>query len=205
MTALLAEICQPGPAQITLDEEDSRACEGGRSREIECDERNKTISEIKKYEYFYNLFSPTGIIVDILSDAITYINTRLSTYSSVLLEKDYKIQFVKGKISLVDKKGASYQSLSNGEKRRLDIAIQFALHDYVSMYCGMHMDTVFIDEILDTLDDIGVDNIFEVLRLKLDYCNLRSIYVITHNDSLKDKFDKVITVVKDSSGDSHII
>ena len=32
-TALLAEICQPGPAQITLDEEDSRACEGGRSRE----------------------------------------------------------------------------------------------------------------------------------------------------------------------------
>ena len=32
-TALLTEICQPGPAQITLDEEDSRECEGGRSRE----------------------------------------------------------------------------------------------------------------------------------------------------------------------------
>ena len=28
MTALLAEICQPGPAQITLDEEDLRECEG---------------------------------------------------------------------------------------------------------------------------------------------------------------------------------
>ena len=35
LTALLAEICQPGPAQITLDEEDSRECEGGRSRERE--------------------------------------------------------------------------------------------------------------------------------------------------------------------------
>ena len=33
LTALLAEICQPGPAQITLAEEDSRECEGGRSRE----------------------------------------------------------------------------------------------------------------------------------------------------------------------------
>ena len=33
LTALLAEIGQPGPAQITLDEEDSRECEGGRSRE----------------------------------------------------------------------------------------------------------------------------------------------------------------------------
>ena len=37
LTALLAEICQPGPAQITLDEEDSRACEGGRSRERDWD------------------------------------------------------------------------------------------------------------------------------------------------------------------------
>ena len=32
LTALLAEICQTGPAQITLDEEDSREYEGGRSR-----------------------------------------------------------------------------------------------------------------------------------------------------------------------------
>ena len=169
------------------------------------DTRDKLRSEIKKYEYFYNLFSPTGIIINILSDAIDYINIRLSTYSSILLEKDYKINFVKGKISLVDSKGASYQSLSNGEKRRLDISIQFALHDYVSMYCGMHMDTVFIDEILDTLDDIGVENIFEILRLKLEYCHLKSIYVITHNSELKDKFDKVITVKKDSTGDSYIL
>ena len=35
LTALLAEICQTGPAQITLDEEDSREYEGGRSRERE--------------------------------------------------------------------------------------------------------------------------------------------------------------------------
>ena len=33
LTALLAEICQPGPAEIILHEEDSRECEGGRIRE----------------------------------------------------------------------------------------------------------------------------------------------------------------------------
>ena len=44
LTALLAEICQPGPAQITLDEEDSRACEGGSSREREW-EREKWDSD----------------------------------------------------------------------------------------------------------------------------------------------------------------
>lgn len=33
LTAFLAEIWQHGPAQVTLDEEDSRECEGGRSWE----------------------------------------------------------------------------------------------------------------------------------------------------------------------------
>jgi len=37
LTAFLAEIWQHGPAQITLDEEDSRECEGGRSRERDWD------------------------------------------------------------------------------------------------------------------------------------------------------------------------
>lgn len=172
------------------------------SQKIE--EKDKLDNEREKYEYFYKLFSPTGIIVNILADAIDYINNRLSAYSEVLLEKDYHLNFIKGKISLVDSSGASYQSLSNGEKRRLDISLQFALHDYVHTYCGMKMDCCFIDEILDTLDDIGVENIFDVLRLKLEYCQLKSIYVITHNNALKDKFDQVITVVKDSNGDSHL-
>ena len=161
--------------------------------------------EITKYDYFYKLFSPTGIIINILSEAVDYINGRLSTYSEILLEKDYKISFVKGKISLVDGKGSSYQSLSNGEKRRLDISIQLSLHDYVHKYCGIGIDTLSIDEVLDTLDDIGVENIFDVLRLKLEYCGLKSIYVITHNDALKSKFDDVITVVKDSDGNSRLI
>lgn len=164
-----------------------------------------TSSQAEIYDYFYKLFSPTGIITDILSEAIEYINDRISTYSEVLLDKRYKIDFKKGKISLIDDSGASYQSLSNGEKRRLDIAIQFSLHDYVTMYCGMRMNCCYIDEVLDTLDDTGVDNIFEVLRLKLDYCGLKSIYVITHNDSLKSKFDHIITVSKNSDGNSTIL
>lgn len=168
------------------------------------EEESNIASDIRMYEYYYKLFSPTGIIVNIISEAIAYINERLSIYSEVLLEKDYRLHSLQGKIILRDSKGSSYQSLSNGEKRRLDISIQFALHDYVHTYCGLKMDTLFIDEILDTLDDIGVDNIFEVLRMKLSYCNLHSAFIITHNDSLKNKFDRVITVSKDIEGNSRL-
>lgn len=161
--------------------------------------------ELSDYDYMYKLFSPTGLIVYILEDAISYINDRLSIYTSMLIDKSYKFELSKGKLGLVDSSGASYQSLSNGEKRRLDISIQFALHDYVYNYCGLQINFCFIDEVLDTLDSVGVDNIFEVLRLKMEYCNLKGVIVITHNQSLKDKFDKVITVVKDSDGFSKIL
>lgn len=188
----------------SLNEALSRKAQLEKDSELVQEKLIVTDDSIKKYDYFYKLFSPTGIITSILSDAVGYINERLSVYSSVLLDKFYTIEFVKGKILLVDNRGSSYQSLSNGEKRRLDIAIQFSLHDYVHMYCGLKLDCCFIDEVLDTLDDVGVDNIFDVLRLKLEYCQLTSVYVITHNSSLKDKFDKVITVRKDSSGNSSI-
>lgn len=160
--------------------------------------------EIFIYEYLYKLFSPTGLVTVILEEAVSYINERIKAYTDILLDKTYQIELNKGKLSLVDSKGSTYQSLSNGEKRRLDIAIQFSLHDYTHIYCGIGTNLLFIDEVLDTLDATGVNNIIEVLNLKRSYCNLDSIYVITHNNELKSYFDEVITVVKDASGNSHI-
>lgn len=163
---------------------------------------NKRSSEI--YQYLSDMFSPTGLQTMILSEAISYINQRIKVYSDILMDKSYSIEFKKGKIDLVDSAGSTYQSLSNGEKRRLDICIQFSLHDYVSQYCGIGLDSLFIDEILDTLDAVGVGNIIEVLRLKMEYCGLKRIFVITHNNDLKGSFDSVLTVVKDIDGNSRI-
>ena len=140
----------------------------------------------------------------ILEVAIAYINSSMDVYTEILLDKTYHLEFDKGKILLKDNTGASYQSLSNGEKRRLDLCIQFSLHDYTHIYCGASIDTLFLDEVLDTLDATGVNNIIEVLRLKMDYCKLSRILVISHNSSLKPYFDEIITVKKESDGNSYI-
>lgn len=160
--------------------------------------------DAEDYDYIYRLFSPTGLINYILEEAISYINDRMTLYTEMLIDKSYVFGLSKGKLTLTDPSGSSYQSLSNGEKRRLDICIQFSLHDYVYKYCGLQIDSLFVDEVLDTLDSTGVDNIFEVLRIKMDYCNLKRVLVITHNNSLKDKFDKILTVIKDNDGFSYI-
>ncbi len=150
------------------------------------------------------VFSSTGVISDILRDVVDYIDQRLQVYNDLLQDKVFHITFYKGKIVL-ESESLSYQSLSSGEKKRLDISIQFALHDYVYTHCGIGFDTIFIDEILDSLDSVGVSNIIEVLNLKKSYCSLSRIFVITHNESLKDYFDSVLSIRKDSDGYTYII
>lgn len=169
---------------------------------VSLSERGTSLSD---YEYIYKLFSPTGLVNYILEEALHYINDRMKAYTEMLFDKYYTFELVKGKLLLVDPSGATYQSLSNGEKRRLDICIQLSLHDYVYNYCGVKIDTMFIDEVLDGLDAVGVSNIFDVLRAKMNYCGLKRILVITHNSTLKDKFDSVVTVEKGSDGFSKIL
>jgi DNA repair exonuclease SbcCD ATPase subunit len=150
----------------------------------------------KIYAYWYDAFSPTGLLTRVLNEAVHYLNERIEIYSEMLLDRKYRLNLSKGKLSLVDDANASYETLSNGEKRRLDLAIQFGLHDYVHTYCGIQVDTLFIDEVLDTLDGTGISNIIDILRMKLSYCNLARIFVITHNQDLKSYFDRVVLVSK---------
>ena len=152
-----------------------------------------------------NVFSPTGVIVYILGNVVKYVDSRLQVYNNLLLDKTFHLTFKKGKISIEGTSDSTYQSLSNGEKRRLDISIQFALHDYIYTHCGIGFDTLFIDEVLDTLDTVGVSNIIEVLSMKKSYCSLSRIFVVTHNDELKDYFDSVLSVSKGTDGLTYIL
>lgn len=178
-----------------LDEEDS----------VLNEELTSLSKEKERLEYISkSIFAPTGVIVNILSGVVDYVDQRLQVYTNLLLDKVFHLTFKKGKISL-ESVGNTYQSLSNGEKRRLDISIQFAMHDYIYTHCGIGFDTMFIDEVLDTLDSVGVTNIIEVLNMKRVYCSMDRIFIVTHNDELKEYFDSVLSVSKDANGITTIV
>lgn len=199
------------PRVVKEIEEYSRVITGYNQSEdtiVKLEEENKVLFDEltslsknkERLEYISkSIFSPTGVIVNILGSVVNYVDQRLQVYTNLLLDKVFHITFKRGKISL-ESTGNTYQSLSNGEKRRLDISIQFAIHDYIYTHCGIGFDTMFIDEILDTLDSVGVTNIIEVLNLKKSYCSMDRIFIVTHNDELKDYFDSILSVSKDANG-----
>lgn len=77
--------------------------------------------------------------------------------------------------------GFGYAALSSGERRRIDIAMLFALSEFASNFYGVSDSTIFIDEALDTLDVVGVEYVCEMLR---NIAKTRLIVIITHNQEI---------------------
>ena len=88
-----------------------------------------------------------------------------------------------------------YNSLSSGEKRRVDIAISLALQDMVMTRFGDDINLLAYDELFESLDAVGSENVIELLRQKLK--DVSTIIVISHNEDLKPLFDKTIMVTKE--------
>ena len=93
------------------------------------------------------------------------------------------------------KKDVFYNSLSAGERMRIDIALIFTWQELLTKISNVKSNLFIIDEIADNvLDDDGI-NAFKKLLLNGDKVNA---YIITHNHSFVDKFT-------DDSSNSHDI
>jgi DNA repair exonuclease SbcCD ATPase subunit len=95
----------------------------------------------------------------------------------------------------------NFRSLSGGEKFRMSLALRVALSDLSSRYGGSHLEFLLLDEVNSPLDRYGVETLFvSVIRsLESQY----KILVITHDETLKEKFENTINVTK-VNGDSEV-
>lgn len=168
-----------------------------------------------RYEDAVNIFSNSGIRSVVLDLVTPYLNERANHYSNLLTGGDIEINFSTQTTnkdgSLADKfdveimnrhGGLDYKANSGGEKKRIDLAISFALQDLLLSKSNMRTNIALYDECFEALDMIGCENVIEVLREKQE--QVGTIFVITHNETLKNLFDNVVTVEK-VEGTSHIV
>lgn len=95
----------------------------------------------------------------------------------------------------------NFKSLSGGEKFRISLALRVALSDISSRYGGTSLEFLLLDEVNSPLDRFGVETLFVNVIKSLE--EKYKILVITHDESLKEKFDNVINITK-VNGESEI-
>jgi DNA repair exonuclease SbcCD ATPase subunit len=167
--------------------------------------------ELDQLKTAVKAYSNSGIKSHVLDLVTPFLNKQANQHLSVLSGTDMEITFTtqtankKGELSdkfdvqLTNAAGGDhYKANSEGEKKRADLAISLALQDHVLSREETATNFVVYDEVFDALDSVGIENVVTLLRERLKV--IPTIFVITHSETLKPLFDKVITVVKNKDG-----
>ena len=95
-----------------------------------------------------------------------------------------------------------YETLSGGEKQKVDLIVQFAIRDMLCQFLDFRSNILALDEIFDNLDSVGCDKVIDLISNKLT--DIDSIFIITHHQDLAIPSDSIITVTKHNNGVSTV-
>ena len=88
----------------------------------------------------------------------------------------------------------SYDSFSEGEKARIDIALLLTWRSIAKLKNSVDTNLLILDEIFDgSLDQSGTSDLGWILR---NFDDSTKVFVISHKQGLDDKFDRTISVEK---------
>jgi DNA repair exonuclease SbcCD ATPase subunit len=141
-----------------------------------------------------------------ISNINGYFNARIKFYMDKFFDGEVSLQLdndLNETINFISKERA-YGQFSGGEKRRLNLAILFALNDIVKTNMASRLNIMFLDEVLSNyLDDKGISVVLDILSEMKQ--KKHSVWVIDHRDNFKDYPDfENVKITKNKSGFSHI-
>jgi DNA repair exonuclease SbcCD ATPase subunit len=138
----------------------------------------------------------------LLQNVITCIDAHVKEYSKYLFN-DSLIEFtLDGNNISITLNGKEYESLSGGERQKVDIIIQFSIRDMLCEYMNFSSNILVLDEITDNLDKLGCQNVLQLINNELK--DVESIYIISHRKDLDIPFDRKLIVEKNDKGFSVI-
>ena len=158
--------------------------------------RTQYVEQKRFYDILGAILNDTGIKTRVIKKYLPVINNHVNNY---LKDMDFFVNFqldenFQETIKSRHRDHFSYYSFSEGEKKRIDIALLLTWRHIASMRNSVNVNLLILDEVFDaSLDQAGVDDLMKLFNI-LTGTNL---FIISHKlDVLDDKFPKKITVDK---------
>ena len=163
-----------------------------------CLEKQEKLSVQKQlYETAYVLLKDTGIKTRIIKQYLPIMNQLINKY---LASMDFFVSFnldekFEEKIKSRHRDEFTYDSFSEGEKMRIDLALLFTWRTIAKMKNSVNTNLLILDEVFDSsLDANGTE---EFLKIINKLAGNQNTFVISHKgDILLDKFKNVIKFEK---------
>lgn len=150
----------------------------------------------KIYHYASLLLKDQGIKSKIIKQYIPIINSYINKYLS---EFETHINFYLDEhfnetIKSRNRDDFSYESFSQGERQRIDLAILFAWRAIAALRNTINTNILILDEVFDSsLDNAAIEYLMNIIRI---HAQTNNIIVISHKDQMNDKFENIIRFQK---------
>ena len=152
--------------------------------------------DIQYKDYVYNLLRDGGVKRKIIKKYLPLINKQVNRYLQMM---DFYINFTldeefNEKVQSPIHEDFCYASFSEGEKMRIDLALLFTWREVAAYKNSTNTNLLIMDEVFDSsLDGFGTDEFLKIIRFVVKNAN---IFVISHKESLLEKFESVIQFEK---------
>ena len=146
---------------------------------------------INYYDFSYSLLKDGGVKTKIIKKYLPLINQQVNRYLQLM---DFYINFSLDEefsetVQSPIHEDFSYSSFSEGEKMRIDLALLFTWREVARMKNSVNTNLLIMDEVFDSsLDGVGTEDFLKIIRFIIKDAN---VFVISHKESLHDKFDDV--------------
>ena len=152
--------------------------------------------DINYYDFSYSLLKDGGVKTKIIKKYLPLINQQVNRYLQMM---DFYINFTLDEefnetVQSPIHEDFSYASFSEGEKMRIDLALLFTWREAARMKNSVNTNLLIMDEVFDSsLDGIGTEEFLKIIRFVIKDAN---IFVISHKESLLDKFENIVKFEK---------
>lgn len=149
-------------------------------------------------EFFVEAFGDTGIRKYVIEGVIPALNNSIRFWFECLIDGKFELTLNNELKEVVHINGleTNYHGLSNGEKRRINIAISQGWGYVGTLSAGKTPSIVFLDEITGGgIDVAGINGIYKMIS---ELSKERQVFLTTHNQTLIDMLQgcKSLTLVK---------
>ena len=163
---------------------------------VEKDKSNYT-EDIDYLDFANSMMKDSGVKAKIMRRYLPVMNQKINKYLQMM---DFYINFTldeqfNEKIKSPIHEKFSYESFSEGEKMRIDLAILFTWRDIAKMKNSSSTNILILDEIFDSsLDSNGTDEFTKIIKYVIKDAY---VFMISHKvDELTDRLDNLITFEK---------
>jgi len=159
-------------------------------------ERDKVVEEKNYIDVLRDILNDKGAKAQIIKKYVPIMNTLINQYLQAMdffvhfqLDEEFN-ETVKSRF----RDTFDYNSFSEGEKMRIDLALLFTWRQIAKMKNSVNTNLLILDEIFDSsLDGQGTDDFFKIIKT----LERENIFIISHKgDIMFDKFTNIIKYEK---------